>query len=209
MVLSSPSGGGKTSIAQRLVAARSDVQYSVSATTRSQRDGETEGQSYCFLSRPDFEREVAAGAFLEWAEYGGNLYGTLKREVLRGRAAGRHVVLDIEVKGADQLRLADPESVRIFVLPPSGAELIKRLEGRRTESEAAIARRLAIASDEVGAASRYDYVVINDDLTVATAQVGAIIDVECRRPARLKGLDPVIAELRLSLANRTSGLNRS
>jgi guanylate kinase len=196
LVLSSPSGGGKTSIAKRLLTVRGDVVHSVSATTRATRDGEVDGQSYWFISRAEFEREVAEGAFLEWAEYGGNLYGTLRREVDRGRAAGKHVVLDIEVQGAEQLRGSVPDAVHVFVLPPSGAELVKRLEGRKTETAAVIAKRLSIAAMELGRAGQYDYVVVNDDLDQATAQVVEIIAVECRRPSRLRGLAKFVGDIR-------------
>lgn len=200
MVLSSPSGGGKTSIARRLLATRpDDVTYSVSATTRNKREGEVNGSSYWFVGRAEFQAKVAAGEFLEWAEYGGNLYGTLRAEVARGRAAGKHVVLDVEVQGAGQLRGSMPDAVQVFVIPPSGAELVKRLRGRNTESEASINRRMAIAATELGLAGSYDYLVINDDLERATREVGEIIDVECRRPSRMQRLDATIEAFRAVL----------
>jgi guanylate kinase len=200
LVLSSPSGGGKTSIARRLVATRADVAYSISATTRSPRQGEVDGQSYWFMSRPDFERAVAADEFLEWAEYGGNLYGTLRREVAKSIAAGKHVVLDIEVQGAEQLRARVENGVQIFVLPPSGTELVRRLTGRGTEDPATVARRLRIASEELGLASRYDYLVINDELEEAVVEVSNIIDAECRRTRRQARLDNVVSQFRRDLA---------
>ena len=199
-MLSSPSGGGKSTIARHLLEARDDVTYSVSATTRPSRPGEVDGREYHFLTRTEFERRVAAGDFVEWAEYGGNLYGTLGAEIERGLAAGRHVVLDIEVAGSRQVRRRFPEAVQVFVLPPSAAVLAQRLKGRNTEDPAAIARRLAIAGTELGAAGEYEYVVINDDVVDAVSQVAAILDVEARRVRRLTNLEVVIAGLRKDLA---------
>ncbi len=199
-MLSSPSGGGKTSIAKRLVTTRSDVVYSVSATTRRPRQGERDGQSYWFLSRADFERSIAADEFLEWAEYGGNLYGTLRREVAKAIDAGKHVVLDIEVQGAEQLRAKVEDGVHVYVLPPSGTELVRRLVGRGTEDPATVARRLRIASDELGLAGRYDYLVVNDELDQAVAEVANIIEAECRRTRRQTRLDTVVSQFRRDLA---------
>jgi guanylate kinase len=199
-VLSSPSGGGKSTIARHLLEARDDVTYSVSATTRGSRPGEIDGREYHFLSRTEFERRISAGDFVEWAEYGGNLYGTLSSEIERGLAAGRHVVLDIEVAGSRQVRDRFPDAVQVFVLPPSAAALARRLKGRNTEEPAAIARRLAIAGDELGAAGEYEYVVVNDDVVDAVSQVAAILDAEARRVRRLPNLGTVIAGLRKDLA---------
>jgi guanylate kinase len=195
LVLSSPSGGGKSTLARRLVAKQTDLQYSVSATTRAPRGDERDGVAYHFLSRPAFEERVRADEFLEWAEYGGQLYGTLRSEVEQGLAAGRHLVLDIETKGAAQLRTRFPNSVHVFVLPPSAAVLVDRLRGRGTETVAALARRLAIAAAELLEAPRYDYVVINDELEHAVAVVGAIIEAEARRTTRLDGLVDEVAAL--------------
>ena len=205
-MLSSPSGGGKSTIARHLLEARDDVTYSVSATTRQMRPGEENGRHYHFLERPEFERRVAAGEFVEWAEYGGNLYGTLQAEVDKGLATGRHVVLDIEVMGARQVRQRCPDSVQVFVLPPSAAVLAQRLRGRNTEDRATVDRRLAIAAAELEAAGEYEYVVVNDDVVDAVAQVAAIIDVEARRVRRLTNLDSVIANLRRDLAGQQDRL---
>jgi guanylate kinase len=199
LVLSSPSGGGKTTIAKRLLAARPDTGYSVSATTRTQRAGEQDGVDYHFLGRSEFEAQVAAGEFLEWATYGGNLYGTLRREVDRVFAQGRHVVMDIEIDGASQLRSRVNHAVHVFILPPSVPVLIARLEGRKTEAAAAVARRLRHAADELAAIDAYDYVVVNDALDHAVAQVSAILDAESvridRRPEMLDALPAWRAEL--------------
>jgi guanylate kinase len=199
-VLSSPSGGGKSTIARHLLEAREDVTYSVSATTRAIRPGEEDGRHYFFLDRAEFERRVHAGEFVEWAEYGGNLYGTLSAEVDRGLASGRHVVLDIEVAGSRQVRTRYPDAVQVFVLPPSAAVLAQRLRGRQTEDAATVAKRLAIAAEELGSAREYEYVVVNDDVVDAVSQVAAILDVEARRVRRLKNLDEVIGNLRRELA---------
>jgi guanylate kinase len=199
LVLSSPSGGGKSTLARRLVAARSDLRYSVSATTRAPRGDERDGTAYHFLSRAEFDGRVAAGEFLEWAEYGGNRYGTLRAEVERGFALGRHVVLDIETNGAAQLRERFDNAVHVFVLPPSAPVLVERLRGRGTEDDAALARRLAIASDELGHVGRYDYVVVNDDLERAIGAVGAILDAESHRTSRLPDLPRTVDALRREL----------
>jgi guanylate kinase len=205
-VLSSPSGGGKSTIARHLLEAREDVTYSVSATTRPMRQGEEDGRHYHFLDRGEFERRVKAGAFLEWAEYGGQLYGTLNDAVRTGLASGRHVVLDIEVRGARQVRERVPDSVQVFVLPPSAAVLVQRLRGRNTEDPAGVARRLAIAAEELLAAREYQYVVVNDDVVDAVAQVAAILDGEARRVARLANLGAVIDDLRRDLAGQQDRL---
>jgi guanylate kinase len=199
-VLSSPSGGGKSTIARHLLEAREDVVYSVSATTRARRAGETDDREYHFLERAEFERRVAAGDFVEWAEYGGNLYGTLRSEVEQGLASGRHVVLDIEVAGSRQVRQRFPQAVQVFVLPPSAAALAQRLRGRNTEDPVTVARRLEIAGRELAAARDYEYVVVNDDVVDAVSQVAAILDVESRRVRRLTNLETVLDNLRRDLA---------
>jgi guanylate kinase len=203
-VLSSPSGGGKTTIARHLLEAREDVVYSVSATTRPRRTGEIDAREYHFLDRAEFERRVAAGDFVEWAEYGGNLYGTLRDEVDRGLASGRHVVLDIEVAGSRQVRQRFPQAVQVFVLPPSAAALAQRLRGRNTEDPATVARRLEIAGRELAAAREYEYVVVNDDVVDAVSQVAAILDVESRRVRRITNLGAVLDSLRRELAGLSS-----
>jgi len=199
LVLSSPSGGGKSTIARHLLNARDDLGYSVSATTRVPRNGETDGVDYHFLTAAEFDRRVEAGEFVEWAAYGGSKYGTLKVEVERVMDAGMHVVLDIEVVGARQVRKAFPESVQVFVLPPSGVVLAERLRMRRTDDPSAQARRLEIAREEIGAAGEYDYVVVNDDLVTAVAQVAAILDAEGRKTNRMSDLDETVDRLRREL----------
>ena len=200
LILSSPSGAGKTTIAKALLAAREDLGFSVSATTRAPRPGEQEGVDYYFLSREEFERRRQAGAFLEWAEYGGQLYGTLGAEVERILAEGRHVMLDIEVQGATQIRQRRTDVVSIFILPPSVEELVVRLGGRGTDRPADLEQRLRRAVAELDEALHYDYLVINDDRTEAVAEVAAIVDAESRRTGRQVTLVHTVHTLRRDLA---------
>ena len=196
LVLSSPSGGGKTTIARNLLQARDDLAYSVSATTRPMRPGEKEGVDYYFISREEFLRRVEAGEFLEWATYGGNLYGTLRAEIDRIFARGRTAVLDVEIEGARQLRASFPNSLHLFVLPPSAEVLVSRLAGRNTEPPAVLRERITRAADELAAVAEYDYAILNQDLVLAVAQVAAILDAEARRVARQDGLTTFIDRLR-------------
>ena len=210
VVLSSPSGGGKTTIAKRLLSGwPAEFGYSVSATTRAPRAGEVDGEAYHFLSRPEFEARVARGDFLEWAEYAGERYGTLKTEVDRVLAAGRHVVLDIEVQGARAVRRAypPPASVAIFILPPSAAALVGRLSFRRTDRIGKIRQRLEIARGEVLESKDYDYVVVNDQLDLAVAAVVAIVRGDRTVPARPATYQALVEEFLtgLSLALEQSG----
>jgi len=209
LVLSAPSGAGKTTIAQALLAARDDLGFSVSATTRPPRAGERDGQHYHFLSRAEFDRRVAAGAFLEWAEYGGHRYGTLRAEVDRVLAEGRHVLLDIEVQGARQVWERCQNVVSVFILPPSARALADRLGGRNTEERAAVARRLRTAVEELGEAARYDYVVVNADRTQAVAEVAAILDAEAHRPRRQASLEQQLRSLIRETADLAATLERT
>lgn len=196
LVLSSPSGGGKTTIARSLLRERDDLGYSVSATTRPRREGEQDGTDYHFLSRDEFLRRVDAGEFLEWATYAGNLYGTLRSEIDRIFARGRTAVLDLEIEGARQIRASFPNSLHVFVLPPSADVLVGRLTGRKTEPPAVLRERVTRAADELAAVAEYDYAIFNEDLALAVAQVAAILDAEARRVARQEGLIPFIERLR-------------
>ena len=189
VILSSPSGGGKTTIAKRLLAERDDLGYSVSCTTRAAREGEVDGKDYYFLSASDFRAARERGEFAESAEYAGRMYGTLKREIERVIGTGRHVVLDIEVQGARQLARSFPDAVRVFVLPPSADVLLGRLYARKTEDTSALARRIRAALDELEAVNEYDYVVVNDDLNQAVANVSAIVDAEMLKRSRVRGLN--------------------
>jgi guanylate kinase len=203
IILSAPSGGGKTTIAKRLLAARSDtIGYSVSATTRAPRDGEAHERDYYFMSREEFERRRVANEFAEWAEVHGNLYGTLRREVERVLGQGKHVLMDIDVQGARQFHRAFPDSVLIFVLPPSAEVLMQRLKGRSTEDPATLALRLRNARDEIKAISDYQYVVVNDDLDKALDYVTSIIKAEGKRRERTRALDEQVARLIEQLEQR-------
>jgi guanylate kinase len=184
VILSAPSGGGKTTISQTLREGRGDVGYSVSATTRAPRAGEVDGRDYHFVSRPEFDRLVAAGEFLEWAEYAGNRYGTLRQEVEAVLRSGRHVLLDIEVQGARQVwaRIGDPPPIRIFILPPSGKGWIERLVARETESRDSLARRADWAAGEIRQALDWEHIIVNDRLERAVAEVSEIIDEGGERP---------------------------
>jgi guanylate kinase len=196
LVLSSPSGGGKTSIAKQLLQARDDLGYSVSATTRPMRPGERDGVDYYFLSRDEFVRRRDAGEFLEWASYAGELYGTLKSEIERILSTGRNAVLDVEIEGARQIRSRFPNSLHLFVLPPSAEVLLGRLVGRDTEPASVIQERIARAADELAAVSEYDYAIVNENLVLAVAQVAAILDAESRRVSRQDDLPRFIERLR-------------
>ena len=195
VILSSPSGGGKTTIAKRLLAARGDVGYSVSCTTRLPRAGEVDGKDYYFLSTGEFVAARERGEFAESAEVHGKMYGTLRREVQRVLGAGRHVLMDIDVQGAEQFARAFPASVLVFVLPPSASVLMTRLMARKTESESALRVRLASALKELEAVESYQYVVVNDDLDRAVAVVSGIIDAEAARRERVESLTERVQEL--------------
>jgi guanylate kinase len=196
LVLSAPSGGGKSSIARNLLQARDDLGYSVSATTRPMREGERDGVDYYFLTREEFLRRREAREFLESATYGGHLYGTLRSEIDRIFAAGRHAVLDIEIEGARQIRASFRNSLHLFVLPPSAEVLVSRLAGRNTEPPAVVRERITRAADELAAVAEYDYAIFNEDLVLAVAQVAAILDAEAQRVTRQEGLASFIERLR-------------
>jgi guanylate kinase len=197
IILSSPSGGGKTTIAHQLLAKRQDVGYSVSCTTRPPREGEVDGRDYHFRTLHAFRRGQAAGEFAESAEVHGHLYGTLRAEVERVRSEGRHVIMDIDVQGTKQFVAAFPESVLIFILPPSAEALVERLTARGTEDPKSLIRRLRSAKDELKAVDLYPYVVVNDRIDSAVAAISSIIDAEGvkrsrnRRPlaARIRALE--------------------
>jgi len=195
VILSSPSGGGKTTIRRQLLARRQDLGYSVSCTTRAPRPGEVEGRDYYFLSRAEFERKRDRGEFAESAQVHGNMYGTLRAEVERVLGQGQHVIMDIDVQGAQQFTRAFPMSVTIFVLPPSADVLLERLRQRQTESKDELVRRLQSALQELQAVDLYQYIVVNDDLEKAVYNVEAIIDAEVSSRERVAGLRHQVSEL--------------
>jgi guanylate kinase len=195
IILSSPSGGGKTTIAHKLLAMRADVGYSVSCTTRPPRPGEVDGQDYHFLSLEKFKRGKAAREFAESAEVHGHLYGTLRAEVERVLSSARHVIMDIDVQGAKQFARAFPDSVLIFVLPPSAEVLVERLKARGTEDPKSLIRRFKSVKDELKAIDLYPYVIVNDEIDSAVAAVSSIIDAEGLKRSRDGTLDARVEEL--------------
>lgn len=195
IILSSPSGGGKTTIAHRLLAQRDDVGYSVSCTTRAPRRGEQDGVDYHFLTREEFIERRRMGEFIESAEVHGNLYGTLRREISRVLAGGRHVIMDIDVQGARQIRESFVNAVSIFLLPPSADVLLERLKRRHTESPAQLVDRLHSALHELRAVNEYQYVVVNDDLDHAVARVASVVDAEVVSRERIFGLQVTVEQL--------------
>ena len=189
VILSSPSGGGKTTIAKALLARRQDIGYSVSCTTRAPRAGEANGKDYYFLTEQEFVARRAKGDFAESAQVHGLWYGTLRSEVEKVLGSGKHVILDIDVQGAAQFRRSFPQAVLVFVLPPSSESLLERLRERGTENAAQLTRRLQSAIAELKAVPEYQYVVINDELERAVQRVAGIIDAETMRRERLTGLE--------------------
>lgn len=172
VVLTGPSGVGKGTLLKSILANHPEAFLSVSATTRSPRPGEVEGQHYYFLSREQFQSKIAEDEFLEWAEFAGNLYGTPRSPVIAQVDQGRTVILEIELAGARQVRRTLPSARQVMLLPPSVEELERRIRERGTETEEAIARRLLQAQTEISAAKEFDNCVINDDLETA------IVDLE-------------------------------
>ena len=186
IVYSGPSGCGKGTVMTQVLAEREDTAMSVSVTTRAPRPGEVDGKDYFFIDRDEFERMVAAGELLEHAEYNGNLYGTPRAAVERQLLAGRNVVLEIDVQGAEQIMDSGMDHVSIFLAPPSMQELARRLRKRATEEESVMARRLAIARQEMSHAYRYQFFVINDVLEQAVKDIHAILDAERLRYSRAR-----------------------
>ncbi len=174
-IIAGPSGVGKGSVIKKVFESGRKLYFSVSATTRAPRPGERDGMDYHFISCEQFQSWIAEGAFLEHAEFVGNCYGTPKRYVDEAMDRGEDVILDIEVQGAEQIHRLRPEAVRIFLAPPSWTELRRRLTGRGTESEEKVEKRLQRSREEFQVARDYDYLVVNDDLEQAAAEVLAII----------------------------------
>jgi len=189
-ILSSPSGAGKTTIARKLLAAEPDtLSMSVSVTTRAKREGEIEGQDYFFTEAEEFDAMVEEDAFLEWAEVFGNKYGTPRAHIMSGLQEGRDFLFDVDWQGAQQLsQRAGDDVVSVFLLPPSIAELDRRLHGRGTDSEEIIAGRMARALDEISHWDAYNYVVINDDIEACFTKVRDILHSERLRRHRQTGL---------------------
>ncbi len=178
IVISAPSGGGKGSILKEMFSKDANLVLSVSATTRSPRPGEEHGRHYYFISRDEFQKQIGNGEMLEYTEYCGNFYGTPRAPVEAWLEEGKDVVLEIEVDGGAQIKKKMPDCVSVFILPPSMQVLEKRLRGRGTEEEAMVQERLKTACQELSHVKDYDYVVFNDRLEDAVADVQAILQAE-------------------------------
>ena len=185
LIVSAPSGAGKTTLVERLVEQVPHLRLSRSYTSRAMRQGEADAVDYNFVTRPRFESMTAANEFLEWAEVFGNLYGTCARDTERMLAAGEDVVLVIDVQGARQVRARGLPSRTVFVMPPSFQALEQRLRGRSKDSEQAIQRRLQVARDEVAAFTEYDFVVLNDEIAAAVDRLRGIVVAERSRLQRM------------------------
>jgi guanylate kinase len=197
LVLSSPSGVGKTSLSRRLVSDHPDLDLSISMTTRAPRPGEHHGREYFFASEEEFDDKIKAGAFLEWAKlHGHQRSGTLKAQVMDSLAAGRDVMFDVDWQGARAIAAAAPEdTVRVFILPPTMAEMVRRIHARAGDSDEMIRRRLETAREEFTKWSEYDYVVVNDDFDHAYAELAHIYHAERLRRERNPWLAPFVTGL--------------
>ncbi len=182
-VITGPSGVGKGTLVSQMLARHPRIWLSVSATTRAPRPGEVEGESYFFLSRERFEQQVADGGFLEWAEFAGNLYGTPRQPVEQHLAAGRPVLLEIELEGARQVRRSFPAGFQVMIKPPSLDELERRIRGRATDAEAAIQRRLERARVELAAEGEFDATLVNGDLAQALLELEQLLQLDAHPPA--------------------------
>ncbi len=193
IVVSGPSGAGKGTICQEMFRQHSDLQYSISATTRAPRSGEVDGVNYLFVAKAHFEAMIEQDDLLEWAEVYGNYYGTPRSYVLEMMASGKDVVLEIDTQGALQVKKKFPEGIFIYIVPPSLEELSKRIYNRGTDAPDVIERRLSCAKEELICASEYNYVVVNDQLDQAVEKVRAIIVAErCRVQRNLDVVDEVL-----------------
>jgi guanylate kinase len=200
LVLSSPSGAGKTTLARGLLAADGDIAMSVSVTTRKARPGEIDGRDYHFVDAARFHAMREKGELLEWATVFGNCYGTPRVPVEQAIAAGRDVLFDIDWQGSQQLAAKMPgDVVRVFVLPPSGEVLEERLRSRNQDPAEVVARRMAAASDEISHWAEYDYVIVNSDLDRSLEGLRAILAAERLRRERLSGLMAFVRELQQAL----------
>ena len=200
LVLSSPSGAGKTTLSRMLLKADRNVELSVSVTTRPQRRGETEGHDYHFISPPRFEEMVKAGELLEWADVFGYRYGTPRRPVEKALRAGRDVLFDIDWQGTQQLReKARDDLVSVFVLPPAVKELERRLHSRAQDTHAIIGARMDKAAGEMSHWPEYDYVIVNTDIDLAFAEVRAILAAERLKRERQIGLSDFVRGLQAKL----------
>lgn len=185
LVLSAPSGAGKTSLCRELFKTFPDIKESISYTTRKPRDGEVDGEAYHFVSQEEFERMVDEDAFAEWAMVHGNMYGTALKTLEEARRNGVNLVLDIDCQGALKLKEQFEGGVYVFILPPSMDELRRRLENRSSDSQDVIERRISRAADEIKESRWYDYIIINDDFNLACSELSAIVIAHRRKTFRM------------------------
>ena len=184
LVISGPSGAGKGTICKALLEKRPDMAYSISCTTRQPRNGEVDGKNYFFKSREEFENMIANDGFLEHADVYGNYYGTPKAYVMDQVAQGKDIILEIDPQGALQVKKNYPNGVFVFIVPPSLSELSKRIYNRGTDAVDVIQKRLSAATSELAYASKYDYIVVNDEVEKATTKVNNIVSTEHLRAGR-------------------------
>ncbi len=194
IILSAPSGSGKTSLAERVVPNLGNIRFSVSHTTRDRREGERHGHEYFFVSVPEFKKMLAGSEFLEWAEVYGNFYGTSRQFVESQLEAGCDVLLDVDIQGAFRVSEQMPEAILVFVLPPSYRELEERLRGRGLDNEEVIRTRLKIARDEIKSYKKYDYVIINRDLAQSVLELKAVILASrCKVKSQIREAEPIVS----------------
>jgi len=198
-IISAPSGSGKSTIVSRVLAEDKNLLFSISYTTRQPRGAEREGVHYHYISREEFERRIAAGEFLEYAEVFGNYYGTHIGILRQAEAEGKDLVLDIDVQGARQLRRKLPDAVSVFILAPSREELEKRLRARSEDPEEVIARRLEAAAREIEEYHEYDYILVNREVEASVGILRAIIQAE---RARTRRMEPQIRPILMTFENR-------
>ncbi|AKT40843.1 guanylate kinase [Chondromyces crocatus] len=197
LIVSSPSGAGKTTLCSRLRSEFPELRFSVSHTTRKPRPNEVDGREYHFVDTPTFEQMVRGNAFAEWARVHGHLYGTSLKEIELARTTARGILFDIDYQGARQIRAALDEAVCVFILPPTMAELERRLRGRGTEDEQATLRRLQNARGEIEHYGFFDYVIVNDEVDRAYDQLRAVVFAErCRRRRRARMCERLLTERR-------------
>jgi guanylate kinase len=207
LIVSSPSGAGKTTLTSRLMQQVPNLHFSVSHTTRKPRASEQDGREYHFVSRETFEKLIELDEFLEWAEVHGNLYGTSRAEVTR-QSVARGIIFDIDHQGARQIKSADPHAVTVFILPPSMALLEQRLRGRASEDEATVMKRFAASREEIAHYGMFDYALVNENLDEATAQLVSIFRAEeCRRTRTARIAERLLGESRRFGSHKPSGQN--
>jgi len=194
-IVAAPSGAGKSSLVNAVLADDRELVLSVSYTTRPPRAGEANGREYHFVDRASFQRMLEAGEFLESAEVHGNLYATSQKQIADVRASGRDILLEIDWQGAQQVRRLFPDAVSVFILPPSAEELARRLRGRGKDSEDAIRRRLAAAAAEMSHAAEFDFVIINNDFEDARRDLAAVVRASRLRLAHQSARHPELFRL--------------